>query len=46
MSDKLPQTMCLGELQIVQTTNLHVTFTKTERECSIASAIRNWILRG
>lgn len=28
MSDRLPQTMCLGGLQIVQTTNLHVTIYK------------------
>lgn len=28
MSDKLPQTMCLGGLQIVQITNLHVTIYK------------------
>lgn len=28
MSKRLPQTMCLGGLQIVQTTNLHVTIYK------------------
>ena len=28
MNDKLPQTMCLGELQIMQTTNLYVTIYK------------------
>lgn len=28
MSDRLPQTMCLGGLQIVQTTNLHVMIYK------------------